>query len=349
MAHVRAIGPVQPRLRAGHMNNAPFTLGIIGAGGIANAHIGAAGATGGAIRIAAVADPNAANRESVAGKAGARSFASAEALLDQSKTLGLDAVVLCTPPSARLDFVRGALERGLHVLVEKPIAHTLRDAQSHMDLAEAFPRQVCAVGYCHRFTPAMQRMKSFAETGRLGTLARFENVFACTFPAMKDRWMSDPALSGGGSFIDTGCHSLDLFHYLVGPSHVEACVRNFAWPGRGESSATALVRDRENGVAGMILSGWLEPARFTVMLVGTEGSLFYDYEKPTELFFRRDDGPATVTHVETHELRFQRQLEGFVRACRGERVPDLATFREGLLTAQAVDEALSISAEASVG
>jgi predicted dehydrogenase len=155
---------------------------------------------------------------------------------------------------------------------------------------------------------------------------------------MKDHWMSDRSVSGGGSFMDTGCHSLDLFIHLIGWARVDFGIFHWAWKGRAESSATVLVHGAR--VAGVIQSSWTEPARFTVAVVGLLGSLSYDYDTPGQLLLRRSDGSQESIAVESHEVRFQRQLEAFADLASG-REPDVAaaTFAEGLEVAQCVEEA----------
>jgi predicted dehydrogenase len=89
----------------------------------------------------------------------------------------------------------------------------------------------------------------------------------------------------------------------------------------------------------------MEPARFVVNVVGTKGSLSYDYDLATELRFRANDGAEQKIAVETHELRFQRQLEAFAEAATGRKpaIPP-ATFAEGVITAERVAEAQRLAA-----
>jgi predicted dehydrogenase len=317
-----------------------FSLAIVGAGGIANAHVGAVEASDGQLGIVAVVDPRAEAAETLASRTDAKAVPSAEALFREIDAgLEIDALLVCTPPSTRLDIVRGAFERGIAVMVEKPLAHTLADAERHAALAAEYPGVVAAIGYCHRFTPGILEMQSRMAEGGIGTATRFENTFATYFPGLRDRWMSDPNVSGGGSFLDTGSHSLDLFRFLMGEGDLVGIVKDHQWPGRGESSATALVRARATGVAGVILSGWLEPDRFTVRLVGTEGAMVYDYLRPTELGLIDTKGNTSVVEVESHEVRFARQLRSFASAVRGGDRGDLATFSDGLGAARLVDAA----------
>jgi predicted dehydrogenase len=330
---------------------AELQLALVGGGGISRAHIAAARASDGQIRFAAVVDPAESARKGVADTTGAAPFATIEQLLASDVAKKIQGVVVCTPPSARVPIVKAALERGIAVLAEKPLAHKLPDARQLADLAAKHSNVVTAVGYCHRFTPAIIEMKRRVESGALGSVNRFENTFAFFGPAMQQKWMSDPAVAGGGSFIDTGCHSLDLFHFLVGPGKVNAAVFHREWPGRAESSATVLVESDKaagarsgnpsapNRVAGVINAGWLEPARFHVSVVGTKGSLSYDYDKPTELQHRPNEGSAETIAVETHDVRFQRQLESFVAAIIEKKPTKLATFGDGLKTAEMVDQA----------
>lgn len=328
-------------------SNATFKLALIGAGGIANAHAGAIKSSGGRLSLAAVVDPVEANRKKLADEHGAKHFASVEELVSAKKG-GLDVhgAVVCTPPSVRVPIVHQCFEAGLHVMTEKPIAHNAADAQALATLADRFPKQVAAVGYCHRFTPAIIEMKKLVASGRIGRLTRFENAFACDLPGHETKWMSDLKTAGGGAFIDMGCHSLDLFHYMVGPSAVRGAVFDHKWAGRAESGATVLVASTKSGgpnnyagTAGVILSGWAETCRFTIALFGTAGSLHYDYEKPTDLVFKNLDGKAETTAIETHEIRFARQLVGFADAAQNGNWSYLATFRDGLDAARVVEQA----------
>ena len=322
-------------------------LAFVGTGGIAQTHAGALKALGDRARVVAAADTQADALGRFAEGEDLARFDNATALMDAiaAGSVDVDGVVVCTPPNVRTQVVEGALNAGVGVLIEKPLASTGPEARSLAQSAANHPDVVAAVGYCHRFTPAVIAMKKLVEEGRIGQLARFENVFAFHHPPMSERWFSDPAVSGGGSFIDTGCHSLDLFQFLVGTPRVAGGVFHNPWQGRGDASASIIVRAEagtHQGVAGVILSGWLEPARFWVRLVGTDGALFYDYEKPTEIFHTAPDGNVNLLEVETHDVRFERQLAAFVDAvAEGKTAAEvgLATLEHGARVAEAVDEA----------
>lgn len=326
------------------MATKPFHLAIVGGGGISRAHVHAAKASNGTLVISAVVDPAETARKAVSDATGARAFPNIEELLSAERDdRVLDGVVVCTPPSVRIPIIQAALENGISVLAEKPIAHTLGAARELAALAGRFPKTTAVLGYCHRFVPAIREMKRRIDDGALGEVLRFENTFACSIPDMKDRWMSDPAISGGGSFIDTGCHSLDLFYYLFGEAKVVGATLHRAWKNRGESNATVLLRGTGEfaSVAGVIQSGWLEPARFTVTVVGTQGLLTYDYDKPTQLLYVPSSGAGEVLTVETHEIRFDRQLAAFAdRASGGTSGREMADFAQGTTVAEMVDSVL---------
>lgn len=326
------------------MSTKPFHLAIVGGGGISRAHASAAKASNEAIQITAVVDPAETARKTVCDALGCRGFPNIEELLSEAgDDHRIDGVVICTPPSVRVPIVRAALDRGIAVLAEKPIAHTVADAKKLADLTAKYPETTAVVGYCHRFTPAIEEMKQKIDGGELGTILRFENTFACSIPGMKDKWMSDPAVSGGGSFIDTGCHSLDLYRFLLGDAQVVGATIHREWRNRGESNATVLLRGtgRFASVAGVIQSGWLEPARFTVTVVGTAGLLSYDYDKPTELQHVPSDGAPRTIPVDSHDLRFARQLTAFADRVRGGRLGDsMCDFPQGLKVAELVESTL---------
>jgi predicted dehydrogenase len=327
-----------------------FAVALVGGGNIAKAHLAAAKESGGRVRVAAVVDPLTGAREAIAREAGIPAFESIQKLLGSTDVGAIRGAIVATPPNARIPIVSALLERGIAVLVEKPIAQTLADARVLNELAARHPKTVAAVGYCHRFTPAIAEMKRRIDDGEIGTVSRFENTFATYLPKMREHWMSDPAVSGGGSFMDTGCHSLDLFLHLLGEAEIRSATFHHAWPGRGESSATVHLRQAPEhapggataGVpraAGVIQSGWLEPGRFTVTVVGTKGSLHYDYDRGTELLHRPNDGAGRPVEVNDHGQRFTLQLQAFADAVDNGARSALAGFRDGLITAALVDAA----------
>jgi len=183
------------------------------------------------------------------------------------------------------------------------------------------------------------RMRQLIDEGRIGRPLRYENVFASWHPTMRRAWMSDPALSGGGVFIDTASHSVDLFHFLLGPCEVEAAVLDHPWPGRGPATATTLVRggDADAPVAGWIASGWHEPERFTVDVAGSAGRLHYDFGQPTALTFQGIDGTHELLEVDHHDRRFRDQLAAFADALEGGDPGALADLDDGLAVARVID------------
>lgn len=342
------------------MPDGVFNVAIIGAGGISGAHGGAIKASGGRVVLTAAVDPNAESlgrlvgaHDGALGFAQVRDFLAARARGD----VEADGVVVCTPPSARVGIVEGCLKDGLHVLSEKPLAHTLSDAKKLANLAKKYPRQRAFVAYCHRFTPAVAAMKALVAAGKVGSLIRFENAFACDLPGHKDKWFSNPRKAGGGAYLDMGSHSIDLMRFMVGEAETLGAVLTRKWKGRTETAGTVLLRTTRApkgsknirpGVAASIISGWSESSRFTVALVGDAGTLFYDYEKPTELVFRDLLGKAESMPVESHEVRFTRQLVAFADACRSAaaaRNSALASFGDGLAAAARFDEAVKRAAK----
>jgi len=320
-----------------------FNLALIGGGGIARAHVRAANEIGSdLVRVVAVAEPVIEARAAIADAAGgAKTFDSLSSLLADTAVSGtIHGVIVCTPPFVRIPIVQAILERGIPLMVEKPLAHTLADARLLADLASRHPKVPTAVGYCHRFTPAFVEMKKRIAAGELGNLVRFENIFAGWNPTMQTHWMSDPA-TNGGSFSDTGCHSLDLFRYLIGEGEVKAAALHHEWPRRGDSNATVFLES--SSIAGVIFSGWAEADRWTVTVVGSKGTLAFDFEKPEQLEWRPVGSSSQTFKVDSADLRFRRQLQAFVNLARGEGRGEIASFRDGLATAALVDQALKIA------
>ncbi len=324
-----------------------YNVALVGAGGIAAAHRHAATASERRVQVVAAVDTN----PDAPAAVDLPRYDTLEALLASEHKP--DGLILCTPPSVRGDVIGPALEAGLAVLSEKPIARTYGEAKQLLALVERHDAaERVFVGYCHRFTPAVVEMRRWLSEGKIGTPIRFENTFACWHPTMGQRWMSDIDISGGGSWLDTGCHSLDLFRFATnekpGGGDVKGAVFYHEWPGRGDSDGTVLLQG-SSGMAAVIQSGWQEPERFIVRLVGTKGMLSYDYLVPEVLYWQPSDVSfdVPVQHaIESNDVRFTRQLEAFARRARGASEAGderLCTVAEAVEVARLVDEATKLA------
>ncbi len=122
--------------------------------------------------VAAICDASPARREAVArAHPHARCVASLDELLD----LNLDAVAIATPVSTHYPLATRCLEAGLHVLVEKPLAASVNEAQALVTLAQRQER-VLMVDHTYLFSPAVRRIKALVEEGELGELYYVDSV-----------------------------------------------------------------------------------------------------------------------------------------------------------------------------
>lgn len=127
-----------------------------------------------------------------------------------------DVVFVCTQPNAHLPIATLALEAGAAVFVEKPLAHTLADAEA-LAAAAARHQKPVACGYNLAFVPIFAAARHAVSAGALGTLrqARSSMYLSQTFGPRKG-WMYDPARSGGGVVVNVSSHLLFLLDWMLG-------------------------------------------------------------------------------------------------------------------------------------
>jgi predicted dehydrogenase len=134
-----------------------------------------------------------------------------------------DAVFVCTQPDAHLPVARVALEAGLAVFVEKPLAHSLADAEALVALA-ASRKAVVSCGYTLAYWPVFAAARHALEVGAIGALrqARSSMHLSQVFGPRRG-WMVDPARSGGGVVANLSSHLLFLLEWFLGtPVEVRA-------------------------------------------------------------------------------------------------------------------------------
>jgi len=257
-------------------------------------------------RLVAVADRVAAAAQRLATAYAAATHDEWSALVDRAD---VDAVLVCTPPDSHAEIAVAALERGRHVLVEKPLARSVAEAEPIVTAARAaFARGVvCAVGFNYRHHPAIQQARRWMDEGAIGPLmyARMRHGIAGRQDYASD-WRTSAPTSGGGELLDQGIHLLDLARWFFGDfSDVRAMMTTSYWPiAPLEDNAFVLLRTAAGQVV-QLHASWTEWRNlFSLELFGREGyvrvkGLGGSYGTESAVLGRRDfDAPFSERIIE---------------------------------------------------
>jgi predicted dehydrogenase len=252
--------------------------GIIGLGNVArNGHLPAwLGRKD--VQFVAAADIDSGSRAAASTAApGLALYESAEALLDRER---LDFVDLCTPPASHGELIRLALERGLHVLCEKPLVLDESELSDLASLARRHNRVLAAV-HNWRHAPAIALASELVRVGRIGSVRR------CEWEVLRDRpsvaaprpgvpnWRVDPALSGGGILVDHGWHAAYVLAGWMPEPLTRAGGRLETRKYREWPVEDTAVLDLEfgDGRASVFLTWAASERKNRVVIEGTEGSI----------------------------------------------------------------------------
>ena len=184
-------------------------LGFLGTGWIGRSRLRAL-AQSGVAEIVALADPDAESLAQAAREApGARPCGDLDALLDE----GLDGIVIATPSALHAEQAVAALEAGLAVFCQKPLARTAAETARVVDAARCADR-LLAVDLSYRQTAVARAVRAEVARGSIGPVHAIDLVFHNAYGPDKP-WFLDPALSGGGCVIDLGIHLVDLLLWTL--------------------------------------------------------------------------------------------------------------------------------------
>lgn len=189
----------------------PLRTAILGCGSFAHRHAGNIIRHPDDLQFVAFCDHRAANAQAFAA-----AYAPNAAIYTNFHTMlakeGLDLLLICLPPFAHTDEVEACAARGVHILMEKPIALTSQDAWRMVAAAEAAAIHT-QVGFMFRFGAAVEEMKrliSSGEAGRPGLMAAryFCNSLHAPWWRLRDK--------SGGQLVEQVIHMVDLMRYLLG-------------------------------------------------------------------------------------------------------------------------------------
>jgi len=285
-------------------------LGFIGLGWIGAMRLEAAAGAGRA-EIAALCDATPGRLESTAREYPAAScLASCDELVARARELRLDGLVIATPNALHAPQTLAALDAGLAVFCQKPLALNAREAREMVEAARKADR-LLGVDYSYRFTQGAQRLRERLARGELGRVFSLDTVFHNAYGPDKP-WCFDRRLSGGGALIDLGVHLIDLAFWLLDDPavrEVQGATFNAGAPLQdGAVDDCASVRiELEDGAVLTLAVSWNAHAGadcvIKATLLGTQGGAefrnvdgsFYDFE------LARFAGRST--EIETRESR----------------------------------------------
>jgi UDP-N-acetylglucosamine 3-dehydrogenase len=274
------------------------------------------------VELVGVADSNLDAACQVAGFHATRGYGSLEELLEKEKP---EAVTIAVPTENHHAAVMEALAAGCHVMVEKPIAATLAEADELVAAAMSAGR-VLAVGHIERYNPAVLELKRRLDEGQLGRAYQFDAQRLGPFPQR---------IRDVGVVIDLATHDLDLMRFLTGSEivRVYAETRRKVHTTR-EDMVSGLLR-LADGSVGLLQINWLTPTKIRQMTVTGERGMFRaDYLTQDLYFYENAEATAhnweqitmlrgvsegsMVKYVVHKREPLQSELEAFIKAVGGD-------------------------------
>ncbi|WP_339725112.1 Gfo/Idh/MocA family oxidoreductase [uncultured Paraglaciecola sp.] len=253
-------------------------LGVIGLGNIGQQHI--KHIQSGAVQHCVITALASRGESPLATQINATHFNDYRELIDSGLC---DAVLIATPTMSHLEMGLYALQKGLHVLMEKPLGLSI--AQGQALLAATGAEQVFALMLNQRVAPVFAKMKSVMDAGTLGELQRthwtMTNWFRPEVYFQVSDWRATWRGEGGGLLLNQCIHNIDIFQWLTG---MPIAVQGFCGFGKYhnievEDEATAYF-EYENGATGIFVGSTGEaPGVNRLDIVGDKGMLSFDGDR----------------------------------------------------------------------
>ncbi len=281
-------------------------IGVVGVGVMGSNHArvlaGLAGVT-----LVGIADPDRKQAEFVAQTLGCEGVATVGELLD----LGLDAVTIAAPTQLHHEIALACIARGVHVLVEKPIASSVEEGN---DIVAAARRAgvTLMVGHVERFNPAVEAVKQ---------AIRGEDILSIAITRVGP---FPPRMSKIGVVIDLAVHDIDLIRWFTDSEIID--VQPQVSSAVAEREDIALLQFRTaSGVLAHINTNWLTPFKARNITVATRGKYVMGdllTRQVTECFGFQPDGSYSMRHLSVgHAEPLRAELTAFLDALRSGEAP----------------------------
>ncbi|MGL4290977.1 MAG: Gfo/Idh/MocA family oxidoreductase [Phreatobacter sp.] len=285
---------------------APLRVGVIGCGVMGKNHARVFSELAG-VSLVGVADPDAEQVEFVTSRLGCGGFATLDALLDA----GIDALTIAAPTQLHTPIALQAIARGIHVLVEKPIAQSVEEGSRIIDAA-AKAGVTLMVGHVERFNPAVQSIKQAVADEEILSI---QITRVGPFP---------PRMSDIGVVIDLAVHDIDLIRWFTGSEIAEIQPQTNSIHAAREDIALLQFRT-VSGVLAHINTNWLTPFKARTVHVATRNKYITGdliTRQVTECFDYKPDGSYSMRHLSVaYAEPLRAELVAFVDAVKSQSAP----------------------------
>jgi hypothetical protein len=293
---------------------APLRIGVVGVGVMGSNHARVLAEIPG-VDLVGVLDPDAGRREQVAAATGCRAFAT----LDELLAAGIDAATIAAPTHLHEEIALGCIGRGVHVLVEKPIASSVEEGRAIIAAARRAGVSLM-VGHVERFNPTVATIKE---------AIRGEDILSIAITRVGP---FPPRMSNVGVVIDLAVHDIDLIRWFTDSEIVD--IQPQVSNAVAEREDIALLQFRTaSGVLDHINTNWLTPFKARNVTIATRNKyIMADLLtfQVTECYGFQPDGAYSMRHLSVgYAEPLRAELQAFVKAIRT-GTPPAVTGEEGV-------------------
>lgn len=258
----------------------------------------------------------------------------------------VDAIAVCVPNALHAEVAIAALEAKKHVLVEKPMALTLDEADAMVAAARA-SRRYLFVEQTQRFDPVHETAYEVLRSGRLGRLHMVRGRIGHAGPeywSPTSRWFLNRREAGGGAIMDVGAHIVDLLRWFVGARVRRVCAvaKTLQKSIRVEDNAGGLLEFADGTLGAFEVSWTTRPYEVSTCCYAERGQLRTAIGTPEPVIVRRSrpSGDPNLPGEEQHPAVSKTSRHGgaypyFVR-CIAQRIPPFVSGEEGRSTLEVI-------------
>ncbi len=306
-------------------------VGVVGVGVMGSNHARVFADLAGT-NLVAVADPDRRQADFVARTIGCAAVSDVAELLD----LNVDAITIAAPTHLHRDIALACIARGVHLMVEKPIASSVEEGQEIINAARRAGLTLM-VGHVERFNPAVEAIKE---------AIRGEDILSIAITRVGP---FPPRMSNVGVVIDLAVHDIDLIRWFTDSEIVE--VQPQLSSAVAEREDIALLQFRTaSGVLAQINTNWLTPFKARDVIVATRGKyIMADLltRQVTECFGFQPDGSYSMRHLSVgHAEPLRSELMAFLRAVRAGTSPPV-TGEEAVASLEIATQCLAVRPRAA--